>query len=162
MTQSPRYLLTCFKYGRKYEIRTLTSSDLENALIDPKINRLCPWPIPYHDAKYQPPRSFHVWKRWETDRHTQTHTQIHRQTDGANHSIVARLRQGQLSVLYWAPSSSLVEWWELLCYHINRFKNTIYFTSFWPTNVLQPLNFSILIHGTSTTPWQRAPCSTQK
>ena len=55
-----------FKYRRKYEIQVLTSSDLENAPIDLKIDRPRPWPISYHDARHQPPRSFHAWKKWET------------------------------------------------------------------------------------------------
>ena len=40
--------------------------------------------------------SFHVRKKWETDRHTdsQTDRQTDRQTDGANHSIVAHFVRG--------------------------------------------------------------------
>ena len=53
--------------------------DLENALIDPKINRLRPQPIPYHDAKHKPPRSFHVREKGG-DRQTHTHTHTHTHT----------------------------------------------------------------------------------
>ena len=44
--------------------RFLISGDLRNALIDPKISRLSPWPIPYHDIKYQSPSLFHAQKSW--------------------------------------------------------------------------------------------------
>ena len=67
--------------GRNVKTNILMTFDLENAPIDPKINRLRPWPIPYYSTKYHAPMSFHVEKKWETDRQTDT------QTDGQDQKL---------------------------------------------------------------------------
>ena len=56
--QSSRYLFICLKYGCKYKIHVFALSDLENALVDPIINRLCLRTIPYYDSMNIHPRSF--------------------------------------------------------------------------------------------------------
>ena len=62
--------------GENVKTYILMTFDLENVLIDPKINRLCLCPISFLDAKYRPLGLTMPEKGGrQTHRHTHTHSQ---------------------------------------------------------------------------------------